>query len=117
MRILVCGSRSFNDELIFLPWMRDIVNMSVDTVEIISGGAQGADAMAEKFADENGYPKTVVRPDWETDGKSAGIKRNLEMLDMNPDIVVAFWDGKSRGTQHTLIEAMKRKTPTLMVYF
>lgn len=113
MKILVCGSRTFNDygkmesALLNLPFIGGI----------ISGGADGADKLAELYASNHSVHNLVVRADWKNEGKSAGIKRNLKMLDMKPDLVVAFWDGKSRGTKHTLTEAMKRKIPTLTVYF
>jgi len=119
MKILVCGSHTFDDyaSVEHYLWVIAKLGGTSSGVEIISGGANGADKLAEKFVDNMGCIGHMVPADWEKHGKSAGIIRNNEMLDMGPDIVVAFWDGKSRGTQHTLTEAMKRKIPTLTVYF
>ena len=43
--------------------------------------------------------------------------RNVEMIGQEPDLVVAFWDGKSRGTQHTITLARQSKINTMIVYF
>jgi hypothetical protein len=59
--------------------------------------------------------KTLSIPaDWKTHGRSAGPKRNLMMLDMKPDLVLAFWDGKSPGTKHLIENARKRGIPVRM---
>lgn len=71
------------------------------------------------LADEiaRGYALTVrlFPADWEQHGRSAGILRNNDMLDTNPDLVIAFWDGKSRGTWHTINEARRRGIPVDVV--
>lgn len=113
MRILVCGSRTFDD------WVRLVSFLShFDPIDqIISGGANGADKLAAEYAERHKVCLKVVLPDWDNEGKAAGIKRNIRMLDLKPDVVVAFWDRKSRGTKHTISEANRRKIPTLIVYF
>jgi hypothetical protein len=57
----------------------------------------------------------VFPADWERYKRRAGIIRNLEMLDQEPDLVIAFWDGKSRGTAHTIGEARRRGIPVEVV--
>lgn len=70
--------------------------------EIITGGAPGADWWAA-----------------ETTRRFGGFKltdiRNIEMLDLGPDLVIAFWDGASRGTLHTMTEARKRGIPVEVI--
>lgn len=104
MKVLVCGSRSFDDRVkVFERFSK----LPQDTL-IISGGADGADSLAELAAMEYHFPINVVKPDWEKHGRAAGPIRNIQMLDMNPDLVIAFYDGVSRGTAHTIKEATKR---------
>ncbi len=64
-------------------------------VTVVSGGARGADRLAEDWAVTRWCPLEVYPADWETHGKSAGYIRNKEMLEKGrPDIVVAFPGGK-----------------------
>jgi hypothetical protein len=106
MKVLVCGSRGWESV-----WQVRMVYSELDRIkptEIISGGARGADRVAEVWAKSNSVPITVFTPDWEKYGRSAGILRNNQMLDTNPDLVLAFWDGLSKGTKHTIDEARRR---------
>src|SRR3954465_2946642 len=106
MRVLVCGSRGWGRV-----WQVRMVYAELDKLkptEIISGGARGADRVAEVWAKTNSVPITVFTPDWNKYGRRAGILRNNQMLDTNPDLVLAFWDGVSTGTKHTINEARKR---------
>jgi hypothetical protein len=107
MRVLVCGSRGWESV-----WQVRMVYSELDKLkptEIISGGARGADRVAEVWAKTNSVPITVFTPNWEKYGRRAGILRNNQMLDTNPDLVLAFWDGQSKGTKHTIDEAHRRK--------
>lgn len=112
MKILICGSRTaikYNDlkELV-----QDCVLLMAltkkDKVTLISGGARGADKMAERVAKELELEIEVVRAEWDKHGKAAGMIRNNKMIEMGPDLIIACWDGKSKGTNHT-IEMSKRK--------
>lgn len=76
-------------------------------VTIISGGATGADALGEQFAKANNLELIVVPANWEKYGRAAGPKRNAEMAEMI-DALIAFWDGKSRGTKN-MIETAEKK--------
>jgi hypothetical protein len=69
--------------------------------EIISGGADGADAMAKRYAHARGWPYREFPADWKKWGKAAGILRNRDIV-RHADQVIAFWDGESRGTAHTI---------------
>ena len=83
--------------------------------EVIHGGALGADQIAAEAAARHGHPVKAFYADWDAHGKRAGVLRNLQMLDQNPDLVIAFWDGSSRGTAHTIANAGARKIPVEIV--
>lgn len=74
-------------------------------LEIISGGARGADKLGEKYARENNYKVRKFIPDWEK-GKSAGMVRNIEMLKYSSHALI-FWDGESRGSKQAMDNAKK----------
>ena len=78
----------------------------LDISHIISGGAQGADSCAERYAKENNLPITIYYACWEEYGKSAGYKRNIKIVD-DAELIVAFWDGVSKGTKHSIDYANK----------
>ena len=113
MKILVCGSRNFKnyDAVISMLWQ-----FQDEIPEVISGGALGADSLAERWADYFGCKKTIIKPDWDKHGKSAGMIRNKKMIDLNPDFVIAFWDGKSAGTKNTISLAKQNKIATIIYY-
>ena len=100
-RVLVCGSRDFND--------RGLVDAKLDEVRerlggvpmrVISGAARGADRLGADSAARNGVPCDEYPADWNRYGKSAGYRRNEQMLtEGKPHLVVAFPQGESRGTR------------------
>jgi hypothetical protein len=114
MKILVCGSREYRD----YPFVCKVLNEYLHlNPTIISGGARGADALAEQYADDNNLTFYEHLPDWETHGKKAGIMRNVEMYEKSkPDIVIAFWDGQSRGTKHMITYARNRGGEVVVHY-
>lgn len=105
LRLLVCGGRDYNDrDKVFE--VLDLIHRVRTIAEIISGAARGADSLAAEWARSRGVKLTEKPADWKKHGRRAGPLRNLEMLDENPDGVVAFPGGK--GTQH-MIEISKKK--------
>jgi hypothetical protein len=108
-RVVVAGGREFS-------WL-GLMCKSLDhalqrkklthDIVIVSGKARGADSLGEKYAELRGYKVEEYHADWDLHGKSAGYKRNAQMAEV-ADAVVAFWDGKSRGTQH-MIDLAKKK--------
>ena len=97
MNIAIIGSRDYPD----LRAVAAYVNtLPLDTV-VISGGARGVDLTAEQQAMKRGLKVCVFRPDWKRYGKSAGFRRNRQIVEA-ADRVVAFWDGRSRGTKHDI---------------
>lgn len=117
MKVAIIGGRDFNDYELLKKWQKPFWHyMSPDPLIIISGGANGADSLAEKFADEYKLEKEIYKPEWDKYGKSAGFIRNQTIVD-NCDMVLAFWDGESRGTADTIEKAKKAKKPTFIIYF
>ena len=103
MKIAVVGSRSIKNADIsqYIP---------KEATEIITGGAVGVDKLAEREARLRGIPLTVFKPDYETHGKSAPLVRN-KLIAENCDMLIAFWDGSSRGTVFTWRYADKLGKP------
>lgn len=99
MRLIVAGSRGFSDYQL-LSCRLDYFLQNQTDVEIVSGTARGADQLGEQYAKERGYPIKRFPANWEL-GKQAGYLRNKEMAEYATHLV-AFWDGKSRGTKHMI---------------
>lgn len=116
---LVVGSRSFNNYGLMKAKL-DKLLVNQDSVLIVSGGARGADTLAEQYAKERCCPCEVFPADWST-GKSAGFVRNEKMHKFISTFesrgVVAFWDGKSRGTAHNFRLAEKYNNPLRVIRF
>ena len=107
MKLLVVGSRSIEsfDLSPYIP---------TDVKTIISGGANGIDALAEQYADVHRLSKYIIRPRYDLYGRSAPLKRNEQMVDM-ADAVLIIWDGQSKGAQYTLNYANKTNKPTTLI--
>lgn len=97
IRILVCGGRDYNDVVEMDRTIRQLMAKR-QVSKVIHGGAVGADSLAGYIADLYGIKCTVVNAQWDKYGKAAGAIRNKEMLDLKPDLVVAFPGGT--GTNH-----------------
>lgn len=106
MKVIIAGSRGFNDFNLLCEKVDRILSNETN-IEIVSGTAKGADKLGEMYANKRGYDLKQFPADWEKYGKSAGYLRNVEMADY-PDALIAFWDGKSRGTKH-MIDIAKEK--------
>ena len=78
-------------------------------IEIVSGAYyKGADKLAEQYAKEKGFLIKQFPANWNKFGKAAGPKRNQQMANYT-DALIAFWDGKSRGTKHMIEMAKQSK--------
>ena len=106
-RMIVCGGKDFKDYGYFEKEMDSLIQ-NHNHIELVSGHAKGADTFAEIFAGKNAIPIKVFPPDWKKYGKAAGPIRNREMLTYASEarpVVVAFWNGKSRGIGNMLKQA------------
>lgn len=115
MRVIIAGSRSFNDYPLLVNTC-DVILNSVNGIEIVSGTASGADKLGEKHALERGHQIKRFPANWTKYGKSAGYIRNEEMAKY-ADMLIAFWDGKSRGTMHMINLAKKYNLEIKIVKF
>lgn len=105
-RVIIAGGRDFMDYDLLEKTMDKLLVNVTDQVVVVCGMARGADSLGEKYAMQNGYTIHYYPAEWEKYGKSAGYRRNEQMA-QNADALVAFWDGKSRGTKH-MIDIAKR---------
>lgn len=115
MKLAVIGSRDFTN----YAEMRDALDkiaQHIDIDLIISGRARGADLLAERYAKERNIQTLIFPADWEKHGRKAGIVRNYDII-RNCDMVVAFWDGKSKGTAHSISVAREQKKKVLIYRF
>lgn len=106
MKVAIIGSRSYNDEIEFNNAIEKLLFDIQTPWTVISGGAIGTDALAAKFAHKNGYPLIEYKPDWKKDGRGAGLVRNTQIISES-DMVIAFWDGVSKGTMDSINKAKK----------
>lgn len=111
MKTIIAGSREFNDYKLLCQICKEEV-----ITEIISGTARGADQLGEKYAEENRIPKKLFPAEWSKYGKSAGYKRNAEMV-KHADALIAFWNGESKGTKHMIDLAKQYNLKTRVVIF
>lgn len=78
--------------------------------EIVSGGTKGIDICAKEYALSNDIKLTEFLPEYEKYGKSAPLKRNITIIE-RADLVLAFWDGASRGTKYVIDNCKSRGIP------
>lgn len=98
MNIAVIGSRTFdNYRKLELTLDTIIKERGYSNITIVSGGARGADSLAEKYAKNRGYALIVKKADWDRYGKRAGYLRNEEMAEI-ADICVGFVVNDSKGS-------------------
>jgi hypothetical protein len=105
-RIAIIGSRTFPaPELV----NRFVVELPAGSV-VVSGAARGVDTYAEEAAKAHGIETLIFHADWDGLGRKAGPIRNEKII-ANADRVVAFWDGKSRGTLNAIYLATRAGLP------
>lgn len=116
---LIVGSRSFSDYELFAAKC-DLLLRNWGSVVIVSGGARGADALAKRYAMDRGYCYKEFSADWNTYGRRAGYIRNRAMHEyISTHVnrgVIAFWDGKSRGTSQSFSLAESYSNPLRVVH-
>ena len=111
MKLAIIGSRTFTKyELLkeTLEKYKSKINL------VVSGAAQGADSLGEKWALENNIKTLIFPADWNKHGKKAGFIRNEDII-KNCDACIAFWDGVSKGTKHSISLCEKYNKPVKIV--
>lgn len=117
-KLIVAGSRDFNDYARLSQELHDLANGQLKdvSISIVTGMARGADALAYRFAKEN-YVRCYEYPaDWDRYGKRAGYMRNEEMGRFAHGLL-AFWDRQSVGTRHMIDFMTKQGKFTKTLYF
>lgn len=117
-KVIIAGGRYFNNYELLREKCLSILSDKMETCEVyvVSGCAKGADSLGEIFANEFMLKINKFPADWETYKKSAGYKRNVQMAE-NADALIAFWDGKSKGTQHMINIAREKNLPTRIIRY
>ena len=112
MKTIVAGGRDFRDYALLIKELNKLEKIK----EIVSGTARGADKLGERYAINNNIPVKQFPANWDKHGKSAGYKRNEKMAKYAKRLV-AFWDGKSRGTKHMIDIARKQGLKVIVVRY
>lgn len=102
----IIGGRDFDN----YTYVKEVMSRYDDVTGIVSGGAKGADSLGAKYAFDNDLKLITHLPDWDKYGRGAGFVRNKLIID-DADFVVAFWDGKSKGTKNSIDLAKKQNKP------
>ena len=105
MKVAVVGSRNFNDRK-RLNKVLNKIHKNENITVIVSGGAKGADILAEKWAVKNNIQTEIYLPDYEKYNRLAPLIRNTDIVN-SCDMLLAFWDGESRGTKDSINKAEK----------
>jgi len=104
-RIIACGGRDYQNRR----RVYSVLDAAVDRLGLsvlITGGAMGADHLAQDWARERGIENAIFKAHWGKEGKAAGAIRNRRMLEQGkPDVVIAFPGGA--GTEHMCMIAEK----------
>jgi hypothetical protein len=133
-RIIIAGSRDFNDytklnDESLKAIYRTFGKIDKNNVTIVSGHAKGADSLGERFAKEYSLNLQIFPADWDKHGRSAGFIRNKEMATFakgeNTEssdetirgMLIAFWDGESKGTKAMIELAKNKKMPVVVIKY
>jgi tRNA-splicing ligase RtcB len=100
MKVVIFGSRGI-EEMAEVEKAVEASGVLPQVTEIVSGGADGVDTLAQRYAEKHGIPFRLFSPDWKAYGKQAGFLCNEEMA-AYADFGVAVWDGDSHGTAHMI---------------
>lgn len=116
-RVIIEGCRDFDDyELLKEKCDYFLQDEKKEDVVIISGHASGADALGERYAQERGFQLETFPADWKAHGRAAGPIRNARMASA-ANVLIAFWDGKSRGTKNMIETAKNHNLKVVVVRY
>ena len=108
MKVAIVGSRR-----LYVSNIGDY--LSAEITEIVSGGVKGVDSSAREYALKNNIRLTEFLPEYNKYGKAAPLKRDMQIINY-ADKVIAFWDGKSKGTKYVIENCKKTNTPIDIIY-
>lgn len=114
IRVLVCGGRDFANQTLLFSTLDHVEQVLGRRLHVGSGGASGADTLAELWALERGRPRHIICADWGTHGRRAGPIRNERLLrEFQPEICLGFKGGA--GTRHMMSICTAAEVPTAAV--
>lgn len=105
-KLIIAGGRDFENYAMLCNRVDKLLNGNPN-VEIVCGLAKGADLLGKRYALSRKLSIAEFPANWKRHGKSAGYIRNDQMAQYS-DVLIAFWDGKSKGTKHMIDLAYKR---------
>jgi hypothetical protein len=106
MRCIIAGGRDFTNYIFMKECIDDLVEWGLVIEEIVCGLAKGADSLGWHYANNHSILVKEFPAEWDKYGKAAGYRRNVEMAKYS-DMLIAFWDGESKGTNHMIATAKK----------
>lgn len=116
-KVIIAGCRDFTDyELLREKCDYHLQNLRLENIVIVSGHASGADSLGERYAQERGFQLETYPADWQAHGRAAGPIRNAKMANV-AHALIAFWDGKSRGTKNMIETARKYNLKVAVVRY
>jgi hypothetical protein len=117
-KVVIAGGRDFDNYELLSKTCDFMLSEKIKThnVVIISGAARGADTLGERYAQEHGLGLDRHPANWDLHGKAAGYIRNKEMVDI-ADACICFWDGKSKGTKHTIDLSIEKGIKLKIVHY
>lgn len=116
-KIIIAGGRDFNNYALLKEYVDKFLSTyPSDSIEIVSGNARGTDKLGERYAKEHNLPVKLFPANWDKYGKRAGYLRNQEMADY-ANMLIVFWDRKSKGTNHMINIAKKAGLIVKVVYY
>jgi hypothetical protein len=123
MKLIIAGSRSCTDMNLLLEAIASLPEKGAEVTEVVCGMAKGADTLGYEWAKSKGIPIKEMPADWsKVEGGinfAAGMIRNRNMACYcgPDDMLIALWDGRSRGTANMIDEAHMRKMAVLICRF
>jgi len=112
-KVAVIGSRGYSDYQHFAGWIKYYTS-SLNPCFVSGGCATGADNLIEMYAHDAGLPILIFYPDYNQYQRRAPLERNKLIVEA-ADVLIAFWDGVSKGTAHTIELAKKKGIPIRIV--
>ena len=110
-KVAVVGSRRFTDYL----FMRSALDARKDKIGmIVSGGAKGADTLAQRYAKDNGIPIYIIYPEYDMYGRGAPLRRNVTIANL-AEYMIAFGYPDSRGTRHVVNKMKDLNKPYIFI--
>lgn len=114
-KVIIAGGRDFNNYDL-LKRKCDVLLKNKSDIEIVSGTANGADKLGERYAKENGYKIKRFPADWDKFQKRAGVIRNQQMAEY-ANACICFWDNSSKGTKWMIELANEKGLPTRVINY